>query len=406
MKWGVKPRCPRYRSLDLWRGIACLMIVVFHSTEFAARLNPGAPHDWAWWLSEFARRLRVGVPLFFVISGYCISATADATRLHNASTVTYFKRRFRRILPPYWATLALSAVGLGLAIRVAGIDPAASRIDGLWGPWELSLPQWIRNFSLTEIWAGQVFREPQRVFLAQAWSLCYEELFYAMVGFLLAFARRWFFPAMLGISALCATGLLLGQRYRLPDYSFFCFLLFASGVLVYYQVNYCARRGTLVSVGLLVAALAVAARRPSALVETSANQPQFAVASFSFALLLIGIHDFDSRLASASWLWPFHRCGALCYSLYLVHWPIVVLLVRGFYAAGFRDLRSTLLVTAPVCMAISLGVAWAFHVAVERRFLNQPLATARPPAGGPRPRVGAFPWRWWRAWAAERRAAL
>ena len=28
----LKPPVPRYRSLDAWRGIACLMIVVFHQT--------------------------------------------------------------------------------------------------------------------------------------------------------------------------------------------------------------------------------------------------------------------------------------------------------------------------------------------------------------------------------------
>ena len=53
-----------------------------------------------------------GVPIFFVISGYCISATADSARRKGLPARTYFWRRFRRIFPPYWIFL-MAAVTVG-----------------------------------------------------------------------------------------------------------------------------------------------------------------------------------------------------------------------------------------------------------------------------------------------------
>ena len=100
---------PRYNSLDFWRGTACLFIVVLHAAFFAkVGLTDAEMHKhhlaamvfnlinhWMW----------VGVPMFFVISGYCIAATADSSRRKSHPTANYFKRRLKRIFPPYWVVL-------------------------------------------------------------------------------------------------------------------------------------------------------------------------------------------------------------------------------------------------------------------------------------------------------------
>ena len=102
----------RYRSLDLWRGAACLAVVVYHAAG-AATLSSGS--------SGFFDRLAlpalrvvgfgwIGVPVFFVISGYCIAATSDSQRHRGLPTRRFFERRFWRIYPPYWAFLGLMAV--------------------------------------------------------------------------------------------------------------------------------------------------------------------------------------------------------------------------------------------------------------------------------------------------------
>lgn len=127
------------------------MVVVFHGTLYAIARNPQAPHAAAWWIAALTRRLWIGVPIFSVISGYCISATADATRLRAVPTRTYFLRRFRRILPPYWAMLAASAVLMGAVAQTTHLRLGGAGFAQIWAPWDLNLRHWLENVSLTPI---------------------------------------------------------------------------------------------------------------------------------------------------------------------------------------------------------------------------------------------------------------
>ena len=176
----------------------------------------------------------------------------------------------------------------------------------------------------------------------------------------------------------------LGAHYGWP-YQGLCFdgfwLLFAAGVAVYYWVNYAAGLSRKALAGLLLAGAAAAARRPSALLARDANFTQFCFAAFLFALLLMALHRRDRALAASRWMRPLGLCGRMCYSLYLVHWPVVKALSHALYWAGVHGPRATLLVTTPLCLVCSIGAGWVFHRLVERRFLNPPLEKAdRAPA--------------------------
>src|SRR5436190_10524374 len=91
------PRDPRYLTLDAWRGLACLMIVVGHAcgTLESEDWQSLGTHPAARLLRFGFAQLYLGVPLFFVISGYCISATVDSTRRKRQGPGQYFVRRFR-----------------------------------------------------------------------------------------------------------------------------------------------------------------------------------------------------------------------------------------------------------------------------------------------------------------------
>src|SRR3954471_7559964 len=76
------PAAPRYQSLDFWRGVACLLVIVFHATFYQAHSSSTSlsalivrATKWFW----------IGVPMFFVISGYCITASADRLRRREQS---------------------------------------------------------------------------------------------------------------------------------------------------------------------------------------------------------------------------------------------------------------------------------------------------------------------------------
>jgi peptidoglycan/LPS O-acetylase OafA/YrhL len=363
------PRNPRYRSLDFWRGVACLLVVVFHASYYVrAASEPAALRAIFRVISHFW----LGVPMFFVISGYCISAACDGARRKPRSVGYYFYRRFRRIFPPYW-------IAVGLTVLVVSIFALAGRSDLFHDGWndfprpsELSLAQWIGNLSLTEGWRGHVTGGEGIWFFGHAWSLGYEEQFYALCGLVLFTISRQFFTGLILVT-LAAVGLRAASAlFGIPRSGLFYdgyWLLFAAGAVVYYQVNYAGRAGQRAINALLSALLAASG---VFLLRARSDFAISLVACFAFALLLSALHKRDASLCASAWARPITFCGVMCYSLYLIHWPVTKAVSHGLYIAGVKGGSLTLLVTIPCCVAASVALARAFHVHVERRFLNAP----------------------------------
>ena len=92
----------------------------------------------------------------------------------------------------------------------------------------------------------------------------------------------------------------------------------------------------------------------------------------AFGLAITLLYRYDSVLANLRLLRPIKYCGVICYSLYLVHWPVAKFLGHVLWDAGAQSDRATVLATIPICVAVSVALATAFHFAVERRFLNLP----------------------------------
>jgi peptidoglycan/LPS O-acetylase OafA/YrhL len=366
------PRSPRYLSLDFWRGVACLMVVVFHASYYVRAEEEPAPFNS---IFRGISYLWLGVPMFFVISGYCISAASDAARRKPRSVGYYFFRRFRRIFPPYW-------IAVGLTVVVVTIFTLAGRPDLFHDGWHdfprpawLSPIEWIGNLSLTEGWRGHLMGAEGVWFFGHAWSLGYEEQFYALCGLILFTMPRRFFTGMILITLLA--GLLRGASSLLgfPRSGLFFdgyWLLFAAGSLVYYNVNYAGLTGQRIGAALLGLLLAASALF---LLQTRADFAVSLVVCFAFALLLFALHKRDEAIHTSPWTRPVTFCGVMCYSLYLVHWPVTKAVSHGLYLAGVKGGMLTLLVTIPSCVAASVAVARAFHVLVERRFLNTPPNT-------------------------------
>jgi peptidoglycan/LPS O-acetylase OafA/YrhL len=357
----------RFQSLDHWRGAACLFVIVYHATLVHVLSMPRQLGDGvAGLLLEVTHRLNLGVPLFFVISGYCISAAADNARRRQHSVRWYFVRRFRRIYPPLWILILCTAAAY-FVLDYPWQHPVLSRQP--WaqlGPWSYSVSQWIGNLTLTESWRHYVFGSGRAHFPGQAWTLCYEEQFYLVTGLLLAMSARRFFTGAAVVTV--GTGLVLvASRVGGVTVEGFFFdgswFLFAAGMLVYYQINYATRgQARVAQVALLLAIPLSGAYSTSAM---SGSKAAFAVAA---ALPILYRRDRD--IASSRLLKPLEYCGQMCYSLYLVHVLPVKAISTALYAAGVVSPWATLLVTVPTCVVASVAIGWIFHIAVERRFLN------------------------------------
>src|SRR5581483_478848 len=316
----------RYRSIDLWRGVACLLVVVHHAARYADKLrsSPGLPNAVALGALRIVEHFNDAVPFFFVISGYCIMAACQAAQRNQMSASTFFKRRFRRIFPPYWAA-CLFALAILAAPALFGGQALFHKQPFL----ELTPGQWLGNAALAEGIRPRLIGPPAHYFLGQSWTLCYEEQFYAVMGLLLLVGRSLFRYAMWVTAAVLAI-FLFTNFHPAPISGFFFdghWLLFAAGILVHQRLTHPERRPARAIDAVLIVACAASviwwiigspAIHAAPGLENPFNPESYAV-GFAFALLLLLLRPWDDRIVATAAARPLLLCGFMCYSLYLTH---------------------------------------------------------------------------------------
>lgn len=130
----------RYHLLDHWRGFAALWVLIFHA-------NRGKPDLLPDWLGGFVNHGWLGVHVFFVISGFCITERA-AREYRQRGTARHFTLdRLWRIYPTYWAalgvTLLLNLAGAlvkGQSVLAPAVLPAG---PGQWFAAGLAIEPWL-----------------------------------------------------------------------------------------------------------------------------------------------------------------------------------------------------------------------------------------------------------------------
>ncbi|HEX7771135.1 MAG TPA: acyltransferase, partial [Pyrinomonadaceae bacterium] len=117
------PESRRLRGIDALRGAAALGVVFYHAVEQGKNIPDNLLH-YPVRAIQFASSFGyIGVFLFFVISGFCIHmqwAKAKAAGIEpDIRFGPFWKRRIRRLYPPYIITLLLFLL---LTAWTAGID--------------------------------------------------------------------------------------------------------------------------------------------------------------------------------------------------------------------------------------------------------------------------------------------
>ena len=375
------PRSSRYQSLDMWRGVACLMLVVYHATFYAS-------HSWkssdpsVWTFGGLAIHLLgwmwIGVPIFFVVSGYCIAASSDASRRRPHSTRTYFSRRLRRIYPPLWIALGVCVLVVLLATTFETVARGCLQLPHLA---EFTPGNWLGNLTATESWRSNLSGGEIGYLMKNTWTLCYEEQFYVVVGLMLLIGAPRFFTAAAFVTLATLVARHVSRANSVSLQGFFCdghWLLFAVGILVYYRLHHARERYRWTIIAALAAIMVYAVvdhRLSDSAFDRHLDQYLFTAALFGW--LLIGLYRIDQRLATHRWLQPLSWYGKMSYSVYLTHFPVVVVMAFLLSQIGSTADWFVAAVTVPLSVAISVPLGHAFHLAVERRFINAPLDAKR-----------------------------
>ena len=106
------PGPTRLRGIDALRGVAALGVVVYHAVEQGRHVLPSNFLEYPVRLVQVGSSFGyIGVFLFFVISGFCIHlqwARAKAAGTEpDIRFAPFWKRRLRRLYPPYIIALLL-----------------------------------------------------------------------------------------------------------------------------------------------------------------------------------------------------------------------------------------------------------------------------------------------------------
>jgi peptidoglycan/LPS O-acetylase OafA/YrhL len=317
----------------------------------------------------------LGVDVFFVISGFVITQVLLREYETTASTslLNFYGRRIRRILPA--ATAVIIATVFLTYHYLAFVTGASVATDAKW------VAAFWGNFHFAAVGTDYFAQGQPPSTLQQFWSLAVEEQFY-LVWPILFFALSRLFPAVasrvkltVGLTLIIAIslGLCLSQSLSPGGSAYFSPLTraweLAAGAVVAVLAPWMAGRwravGPWLSLGGLMMILFATWHFSAQTVWPGAAA---IVPIVGTVAILVGgtMHQgSNSRIYHViSSFPPLQWIGAISFSLYLVHWPIITLAQQYALAPLPRHSVYELL-------ALSIGVSVALYVLVE-----QPVRTS------------------------------
>jgi len=188
----------KYPELDGIRGLAILMVLVYHCASFPAATVPDKVAD-AMFQFGWA-----GVDLFFALSGFLITGILFDSKTKQGYLKAFFGRRILRIFPLYFAFL------MGITVVARMIAPALADSQQF-----LRFEPWYWLYGVNFMVASHGFNTAP-FDTGILWSLAIEEQFYLIWPFIV-----WKLPRT-ALMKLCLTLMLcaVGLRVLLHAYGF------------------------------------------------------------------------------------------------------------------------------------------------------------------------------------------
>ncbi len=309
----------------------------------------------------------VGVDVFFVISGFLITShlVREATASGRIALASFYARRVRRLLPAALLVLLVSAVGTILLLPFPRWTRAGAEIMASAG--------YVENWFLSAMSVDYSALNDQATVAQHYWSLSVEEQFYLIWPVLLlavwwyAARRAWAprFVAAIALSTIVIVGVFVSVLItsQAPNEAYFVtytrvWEFGIGGILALLPVYRLHRTAANILAFSGFGAIVLAA-----LVFDSATPFPGA-----FALLpVLGTAAVIASGSSVENLWharvtslrPVQWLGDVSYSLYLWHWPLIVLVPFALMGALSTTMKIGILFMA-------LVLAWLTYRFIER----------------------------------------
>jgi peptidoglycan/LPS O-acetylase OafA/YrhL len=375
----------RFRGFDGLRGIAILMVIVYHGIIASLfpipALGPLRPLFLAGW---------TGVDLFFALSGFLITSlllreehrALLAGRPAHFSIGRFYLRRVFRIMPAFYAVLLLDVFIFSRLhlFASANVDPIRASPLGL-----LPYGAFWTNYHVVygSRWWGSAMHRPRGAFEV-FWSLCVEEHFYLLWPLFLLLVKstrtRVFVAIGLGLALAGLRHAAISLHWETPlavhyasHYRLDSILWGATAAILAGRVPWSSRlRRCLLLLGLTLILALVMTDTMSVL---PVGKPLGFSLGYSLLALTTSVVLLELVDKPGTWLTsllefrPLAAVGKVSFGMYLLHFPMIDLglavLARSAMRPTLLNLGSAIVLFA----SLSFVAAWILYQLVEKRFL-------------------------------------
>ena len=325
----------KLNNLQILRGISALLVCCYH---FRGSIN----FDQVKLGEILFSKGSIGVPIFFVISGFIMTFTTKYLKFSTERNlknpvISFYKKRIIRIVPLYYLlTVSWMIIGGTFFTYFSG-DLWSRVIHSL-----LFLPQ---NYTFPVLYLG--------------WSLNYEMFFYFIFGISLIFKnnRYFFIIAFFILSYVIGLFFTFENAFYQMATNFLNFYFISGIILALLLQKFKLSRKAALSIcigGILLFSLYFF--RQSVVIGEFLS-----LIIITFFVLSFLILDFNFHLKGNRF---FVFLGDISYSLYLSH-PFVEIFFRHFKIEGYLNIPYLFLK-----LMVVIGVAAFFYYVVEKKFTN------------------------------------
>ena len=358
-----------YKSLDLWRGFAAMWVVLFHAI---VSINNNLPIERNFFV-EFCFWGDTAVPIFFVISGYCMAAAAANLIERNQTIGRFAIARVRRIYPPHIVVLLF---GLSIAASYWIIQQLGIIKDN-------PTVTWFTHLTITHIVINALLLQVplhERSLNDVTWTLSYEVAFYAVIAIaIVAFRKQgwqWMLKVLHVVTVVAFLIVLFAPKWAV--FPFDQWIGFGEGVLLFdllcglpWQNRSVKSKFFYGSIMIIIASLVIAQiQLPHAPNDYSHESPypwRILITSL-FAILFYFLRPFDERMKGSKFLSGLYFVGGFSYSLYLTHFMILAILQR--IISRIPMLSQFYIIAMFAELTICIVIAYGFYRLVESRFMS------------------------------------
>lgn len=365
----------RLQSIDALRGIAALGVVLYHAVSQTGSAVPNNLFQYPVRLIQFVSSFGyIGVFLFFVISGFCIHLQWARARAAGQPTqikfVAFWKRRWRRLYPPYLITLALFLI---ITAFTAGIN--------------------VTHFFVYDVVMHLLMLhnlDPHTCYSINGvfWTLAVEEQLYLAYFLLLYLRNRWGWGPTLIICGLARVGWFLlghyvwlatGAGIPVPEAAASHWLTWALGAIAVEAAfglvklpEWCRNvwLGGLAVVTASAISLTLPLVHKDTLLHDSGWLLLHPIWGLGFFILVNRAVQTERRWLTAVRRPPlitaFASLGVFSYSLYLTH-ELVIMQSWWFVVQRLPPMLNTLLIVTPATIAF----AWLFFQYCEKPYMRK-----------------------------------